>query len=239
MWEIVVDKDKCSGDEECVNACPASGFRDASGKAEPVNSRHSRLRGYKVAAPGAPSSPLPKSDFRYTGWFTAYPLARVGCYLRVTDGCRHGLVCPRKSLSRANRGCRVRCISLSQHPWCRRWSVAGCWCAAGAGGKARGRRGWCQPSLSSTRPCLSLIVSPHIHRARLVRFQDASAEALLPGKAGCLIIAYWSHSLPAAPFGRSGQISILYPAVKAVTLLLSRLGWKQWALQRTIHDDKP
>ena len=23
MWEVVVDKDKCVGDEECVDACPA------------------------------------------------------------------------------------------------------------------------------------------------------------------------------------------------------------------------
>jgi NAD-dependent dihydropyrimidine dehydrogenase PreA subunit len=23
MWEVVVDKDKCNGDEECVDACPS------------------------------------------------------------------------------------------------------------------------------------------------------------------------------------------------------------------------
>ena len=38
MWEIVVDKDKCCGDEECVNACPAQVFEMQNGKAEPVNS---------------------------------------------------------------------------------------------------------------------------------------------------------------------------------------------------------
>jgi NAD-dependent dihydropyrimidine dehydrogenase PreA subunit len=27
MWEVVVDKDKCSGDEECVDACPAQVVR--------------------------------------------------------------------------------------------------------------------------------------------------------------------------------------------------------------------
>ncbi|MBV5319249.1 MAG: 4Fe-4S binding protein [Desulfobulbaceae bacterium] len=37
MWEIVVDKNKCSGDEECVNACPAQVFEMQDGKAEPVN----------------------------------------------------------------------------------------------------------------------------------------------------------------------------------------------------------
>ena len=37
MWEIIVDKNKCSGDEECVNACPAQVFEMQDGKAEPVN----------------------------------------------------------------------------------------------------------------------------------------------------------------------------------------------------------
>lgn len=37
MWDIIVDKDKCSGDEECVNACPAQVFEMQDGKAEPVN----------------------------------------------------------------------------------------------------------------------------------------------------------------------------------------------------------
>jgi NAD-dependent dihydropyrimidine dehydrogenase PreA subunit len=26
MWEVVVDKDKCNGDEECVDACPSEVF---------------------------------------------------------------------------------------------------------------------------------------------------------------------------------------------------------------------
>lgn len=38
MWEIVVDKDKCTGDEECVSACPGQVFEIQDGKAEPVNS---------------------------------------------------------------------------------------------------------------------------------------------------------------------------------------------------------
>jgi NAD-dependent dihydropyrimidine dehydrogenase PreA subunit len=37
MWEVVVDKDKCAGDEECVNACPAQVYEMVDGKAEPVN----------------------------------------------------------------------------------------------------------------------------------------------------------------------------------------------------------
>ncbi len=36
MWEIVVDKDNCVGDEECVGACPAQVFEMVDGKAEPV-----------------------------------------------------------------------------------------------------------------------------------------------------------------------------------------------------------
>ena len=37
MWEVVVDKDKCSGDEECVDACPAAVYEMEDGKSEPVN----------------------------------------------------------------------------------------------------------------------------------------------------------------------------------------------------------
>jgi NAD-dependent dihydropyrimidine dehydrogenase PreA subunit len=37
MWEVVVDKDKCVGDEECVNACPSQVYELVDGKAEPVN----------------------------------------------------------------------------------------------------------------------------------------------------------------------------------------------------------
>ena len=37
MWEVVVDKDRCNGDEECVDACPAQVFEMVEGKSEPVN----------------------------------------------------------------------------------------------------------------------------------------------------------------------------------------------------------
>ena len=37
MWQVEVDKDKCVGDEECVNACPAQVFEMVDGKADPVN----------------------------------------------------------------------------------------------------------------------------------------------------------------------------------------------------------
>jgi NAD-dependent dihydropyrimidine dehydrogenase PreA subunit len=37
MWEVVVDKDKCVGDEECVDACPAGVYEMVDGKSEPVN----------------------------------------------------------------------------------------------------------------------------------------------------------------------------------------------------------
>jgi NAD-dependent dihydropyrimidine dehydrogenase PreA subunit len=36
MFEVVVDKDKCTGCEECVNACPAQVFELEDGKSEPV-----------------------------------------------------------------------------------------------------------------------------------------------------------------------------------------------------------
>lgn len=37
MWQIDVDKDKCTGDEECVNACPAQVYEMVDGKSEAVN----------------------------------------------------------------------------------------------------------------------------------------------------------------------------------------------------------
>ena len=37
MWEVVVDKDKCNGDEECVDACPSQVFEMVDGKSDPVN----------------------------------------------------------------------------------------------------------------------------------------------------------------------------------------------------------
>ncbi|MCB2180575.1 MAG: 4Fe-4S binding protein [Desulfobulbaceae bacterium] len=36
-WVVEVDADKCTGDEECVNACPAQVLELVDGKAEPVN----------------------------------------------------------------------------------------------------------------------------------------------------------------------------------------------------------
>ncbi len=36
MWEIILDKDKCAGDEKCVNACPAQVYEMVNGKAEAV-----------------------------------------------------------------------------------------------------------------------------------------------------------------------------------------------------------
>ncbi|WYD82332.1 MAG: 4Fe-4S dicluster-binding protein [Candidatus Electrothrix gigas] len=37
MYEIEVDKDKCTGCEECVGACPAGVFEIVDGKSSPVN----------------------------------------------------------------------------------------------------------------------------------------------------------------------------------------------------------
>ena len=36
MFEVVVDKDKCTGCEECVAACPDQVFEMEDGKSEPV-----------------------------------------------------------------------------------------------------------------------------------------------------------------------------------------------------------
>jgi NAD-dependent dihydropyrimidine dehydrogenase PreA subunit len=37
MWEVTVDKEKCTGDEECVEVCPVDVFEMVDGKADPVN----------------------------------------------------------------------------------------------------------------------------------------------------------------------------------------------------------
>lgn len=37
MYLIEVDKDKCTGCEECVNVCPSECFEMQDGKSEPVN----------------------------------------------------------------------------------------------------------------------------------------------------------------------------------------------------------
>ncbi|RMD56650.1 MAG: 4Fe-4S dicluster domain-containing protein [Nitrospirae bacterium] len=37
MYLVEVDKDKCTGCEECVNVCPADVFEMVDGKSEPVN----------------------------------------------------------------------------------------------------------------------------------------------------------------------------------------------------------
>lgn len=36
MFEVIVDTDKCTGDEECIAACPAQVFEMVDGKADPV-----------------------------------------------------------------------------------------------------------------------------------------------------------------------------------------------------------
>jgi NAD-dependent dihydropyrimidine dehydrogenase PreA subunit len=33
MWEVTVDKEKCTGDEECVEVCPVDVFEMVDGKA--------------------------------------------------------------------------------------------------------------------------------------------------------------------------------------------------------------
>ncbi|MGA7878173.1 MAG: 4Fe-4S binding protein [Desulfoferrobacter sp.] len=37
MWKVTVDKDKCTGDAECVDVCPVDVYEIVDGKAEPVN----------------------------------------------------------------------------------------------------------------------------------------------------------------------------------------------------------
>ena len=37
MWQVTVDKEKCAGDEECVDISPMDVLEMVDGKAEPVN----------------------------------------------------------------------------------------------------------------------------------------------------------------------------------------------------------
>jgi NAD-dependent dihydropyrimidine dehydrogenase PreA subunit len=37
MWGVVVDKDKCTGNIECLEVCPAQAFEMADGKSEHEN----------------------------------------------------------------------------------------------------------------------------------------------------------------------------------------------------------
>jgi ferredoxin len=37
MWQVDVDKDKCTGCEECVNSCPAGVLELVDDKSDPVN----------------------------------------------------------------------------------------------------------------------------------------------------------------------------------------------------------
>ncbi|MDA8306231.1 MAG: ferredoxin [Syntrophobacteraceae bacterium] len=36
-FKVTVDKDKCTGDAECVDVCPVDVYELVDGKAEPVN----------------------------------------------------------------------------------------------------------------------------------------------------------------------------------------------------------
>ncbi|MFP3869520.1 MAG: ferredoxin [Syntrophobacteria bacterium] len=37
MWKVTVDKEKCTGCEECVEICPNEVLEMVDGKSEPVN----------------------------------------------------------------------------------------------------------------------------------------------------------------------------------------------------------
>lgn len=36
MWKVIVDKEKCTGDAECADACPVDVYQLIEGRAEPV-----------------------------------------------------------------------------------------------------------------------------------------------------------------------------------------------------------
>ena len=56
MWQVEVDTDKCSGDEECVNACLSQVFEMTDGKADPVNV--DECLGVRPVLKFAPKAPL-------------------------------------------------------------------------------------------------------------------------------------------------------------------------------------
>ena len=61
MWQIEVDKDKCTGDEERVNACPGQVFELVDGKADPVNS--DECLGCETCVEVCPKAPSPLKRF--------------------------------------------------------------------------------------------------------------------------------------------------------------------------------
>jgi len=60
MWHVVVGTDKCSGDEECVNACPVQVFEMVEGKADPVNM--DECLGCETCVEGCPEGAITVSE---------------------------------------------------------------------------------------------------------------------------------------------------------------------------------
>ena len=42
MWQVTIDKEKCTGDEECVDICPMDVLEMVDGKAEVVKRKSVR-----------------------------------------------------------------------------------------------------------------------------------------------------------------------------------------------------
>lgn len=76
---------------------------------------------------------------------------------------------------------------------------------------------------------------------RIVRFQDGTClGAIYSWQSWLLVALMMGAGFLLRRFGHPGQgVGILYCAVGWSLCFSSRLGWRQWSLQRTFHDEKP
>lgn len=90
----------------------------------------------------------------------------------------------------------------------------------------------------------SLLILDRVARKsiqRLIHFQDGTClGAIYSWQSWLLVVLMMATGFLLRRFGHPGQgMGILYCAVGWSLCFSSRLGWQQWLLQRTFHNEKP